>query len=310
MQVFTTNMLNKSALLTRFKKYLLGICIVGLYPACGNKSDTASTDNALFTLLPASSTHIDFNDTLTEGLNTNVLLYEYFYNGGGVAIGDVNNDGLQDIYFSGNMTDNKLYLNKGNMQFEDITETAGVAARPGPWKTGITMADVNGDGKMDIYVCHSGMLRGPKRTNELFINIGNDANGVPHFNEEAAQYGLADTGYSTQAYFFDYDRDGDLDMLLLHHNPHNLPVLNEAGTAQLFNKPDAEIGVRLYKNDNNHFTDITPSTNINSSALSYGLGAGIADINGDGWPDIYISNDYGVPDFLYINNRNGTFLQV
>jgi len=279
------------------------VCIT----ACKNNNSSNTPQDALFTLLPASETHVDFNDTLTEGLNTNVLLYEYFYNGGGVAVGDVNNDGLQDIYFSGNMTDNKLYLNKGHMQFEDITNAAQVGGRPGPWKTGVTMADVNGDGKMDIYVCHSGMLRGEKRMNELFINNGNNAGGVPQFSEQAAKYGLADSGYSTQAYFFDYDRDGDLDMLLLHHNPHNLPVLDSNGTKQLFAKPDDRIGVRIYKNDNNHFTDVTAATNINSSALSYGLGAGIADINGDGWPDFYVSNDYGVPDFLYINNKNGTF---
>ncbi|HWB28742.1 MAG TPA: VCBS repeat-containing protein [Chitinophagaceae bacterium] len=289
-------------------KYLACIATAICICSCNTGNNSAGTQgDELFKLLPASQTHVDFNDTLTEGLNTNVLLYEYFYNGGGVAVGDLNNDGLQDIYFSGNMADNKLYLNKGKMQFEDVTDIAGVAARPGPWKTGVTIADVNGDGKPDIYICHSGMLRGPKRANELFINIGNDANGVPHFNEEAAQYGLADSGYSTQAYFFDYDRDGDLDMLLLHHNPHNLPVLDAAGTSKLFNTPNTEIGVRLYKNDKNHFTDITASTGLNSSALSYGLGAGISDINGDGWPDIYISNDYGVPDFLYINNHNGTF---
>lgn len=263
--------------------------------------------NALFKLLSPADTHIDFNDSLTEGLNTNVLLYEYFYNGGGVAVGDVNNDGLQDIYFSGNLTPNKLYLNKGNMQFADVTDAAGVAGRPGPWKTGTTMADVNGDGRQDIYVCYSGILPSRKRVNQLFINEGTGTDGVPQFTERAAEYGLADSGYSTQAYFFDYDRDGDLDMLLLHHNPHNLPVLDENGNEQLMQKPDASIGVRLYKNDKNHFTDITANTGINSSALSYGLGAGIADINGDGWPDFYVSNDYGVPDFLYINNKNGTF---
>lgn len=290
------------------KLYLYFLCIAAVYlTACKNNSSSNTPQDALFTLLPASETHVDFNDTLTEGLNTNVLLYEYFYNGGGVAVGDVNNDGLQDIYFSGNMTEDKLYLNKGHMQFDDVTGAAQVGGRPGPWKTGVTMADVNGDGKLDIYVCHSGMLRGEKRMNELFINNGNNAHGIPQFSEEAARYGLADSGYSTQAYFFDYDRDGDLDMLLLHHNPHNLPVLDSNGTKQLFAKPDANIGIRIYKNDNNHFTDVTAGTNINSSALSYGLGAGIADINGDGWPDFYVSNDYGVPDFLYINNKNGTF---
>lgn len=261
----------------------------------------------LFTLLPPEQTHVDFNNTLTEGLNTNVLLYEYFYNGGGVAAGDMNGDGLTDLYFTGNMTDNKLYLNKGQLQFEDITAAAGVAGRPGPWKTGVTTADVNGDGKLDIYVCYSGKLRGEKRRNELFINEGNDAQGTPHFSEQGQQYGLADTAYSTQGYFFDYDRDGDLDLFLLNHNPNNLPVLDESRTAAILQQEDPSCGVRLYQNDHHHFKDITRQAGLSSTSLSYGLGAGIADINGDGWEDIYVSNDYAVPDYLYINNGNGRF---
>src|SRR5688572_29606430 len=190
------------------------ICIL---IACTNKSaHEQPAAPPLFTLLPADSTHVLFSNTITEGLNTNVLMYEYFYNGGGVATGDVNGDGLADIYFTANMGDNQLYLNKGAMHFEDITGVAGVAGRPGPWKTGVTMADVNGDGLLDIYLCYSGKLRGEKRTNELFINTGNDAKGSPRFSEQAQQYGLADTGYSTQAYFFDMDRDGDLDAFLLN----------------------------------------------------------------------------------------------
>ena len=223
-------------------KNIFLICIIAsfilLTSACHNNktttentTETSATDSAhLFTLLPADSTHIDFNNTLTEGINTNVLLYEYFYNGGGVAVGDINNDGLQDIYFSSNLGDNKLYLNKGGMHFQDITVAANAQSRPGPWKTGVTMADVNGDGKIDIYVCYSGNMPAVKRENQLFINIGNDANGIPKFEEQAKQYGLADSGYSTQAYFFDFDRDGDLDMFLLSHNPNNLPLLDESST--------------------------------------------------------------------------------
>jgi hypothetical protein len=290
------------------KPCLLFTGIFCLFLACTQKNtDVENTAPPLFTLLPADSTHVSFSNTLTEGLNTNVLMYEYFYNGGGVATGDVNGDGLADIYFTANMGDNQLYLNKGAMHFEDITTAAGVGGRPGPWKTGVTMADVNGDGLLDMYVCYSGKLRGEKRVNQLFINNGNDAKGYPRFTEQAGQYGLADSSYSTQAYFFDMDRDHDLDALLLNHNPKALAVLDEASTAAILQKEDPAIGIRLFRNDNNHFTDITRKAGISSSSLTYGLGAGIADINGDGWPDMYISNDYAVPDYLYINNHNGTF---
>ncbi len=264
--------------------------------------------NALFALLPPERTHIDFSNTLTEGLNTNVLVYEYFYNGGGVAVGDMNGDGLQDLYFSGNMTDNKLYLNKGNLQFEDITANAGVAGRPGPWKTGVSIADVNGDGKPDIFLSYSGKVAGIRRIKQLFINQGNDAAGIPHFIDQAAEYGLADSSYTTQAYFFDYDRDGDLDLFLLNHNPNSLPVLNEGSTAAILQKTDPLCGVKLLRNDKGHFHDVTQQAGISSSALTYGLGAGIADINGDGWPDIYISNDYAVPDYYYVNDQHGHFV--
>jgi len=278
-------------------------------------SDNPSSERAissghadpLFTLLLPDQTHISFQNTLTETINANVLMYEYIYNGGGVAVADVNGDGLQDIYFVGNMTSNKLYLNKGKMQFEDITDAAGVAGRPGPWKTGVTMVDINGDGKEDIYVCYSGKLTGPQRVNQLFINEGNDASGIPHFSEQAEKYGLADSAYSNQAVFFDYDRDGDLDMFLLNHYPKSLPVLDEAATAEVLRRVNPMTGVRLYRNDGGRFADITEKTGISSSDLTYGLGAGVMDLDGDGWTDIYVSNDYGVPDYLYINNRDGTF---
>jgi hypothetical protein len=278
---------------------------------CSHKDEHKETaDNGnqpLFTLLTPQQTHVDFSNTLTEGLNTNVLMYEYFYNGGGVAVGDLNGDGREDLYFTGNMTDNKLYLNNGHMQFTDVTAVAGVAGRPGPWKTGVTMADVNGDGKLDIYVCYSGNVGPEKRENQLFINQGNNKDGIPSFTEEAQRYGLADQGYSTQAVFFDYDGDGDLDMFLLNHGPIQLPILDEVNTAAILKKSNSLNGVRLYRNDNGFFKNVTQQAGISSSDLTYGLGAAVADINGDGFPDIYISNDYSVPDFLYINNGNGTF---
>lgn len=279
-------------------------------PSQKQNRDTLSVaikEPPLFKLLPIQETHVDFVNELTEGPNTNILVYEYFYNGGGVAAGDLNGDDLVDIYFTSNMSKNKLYLNQGNIQFRDITETSGTEGGDGPWKTGVTFADVNGDHKLDIYVSYSGMLPDEKRENQLFINEGNDDKGIPHFTEQAKTYGLASSAYSNQAYFFDYDRDGDLDMLLLNHNPHSLPVLNEVSTAAILKKEDTSIGVRLFKQSNNHFEDVTKIAGISSSELTYGLGIGISDLNGDGWPDFYISNDYAVPDYLYINNHNGTF---
>src|SRR6478609_6012589 len=213
------------------------------------ESDSTSTrsNSPLFSLLPAQQTHIDFVNNLTEGPNTNILMYEYFYNGGGVATGDLNNDGLLDIYFMSNMGKNELYLNKGAMNFQSIASVSGAGGREGPWKTGVTFADVNGDGKLDIYLCYSGAVRDENRINQLFINAGTDEKGIPHFTEQASAFGLASIGYSNQIYFFDYDKDGDLDVLLLNHNPNSLPVLNEVSTAEFLKKDDALKGVRLYK---------------------------------------------------------------
>ncbi|MEO8721787.1 MAG: VCBS repeat-containing protein, partial [Ginsengibacter sp.] len=263
---------------------LSGAFLIIFSSSCKNQSNVEKDIHStppLFELLSPEATHVDFKNTLTEGANANVLMYEYFYNGGGVAVGDLNGDGLLDIYFVGNMIPNKLYLNKGHLKFQDIT-TENIAGRPGPWKTGVTMADVNGDGKLDIYVCYSGNLPAAKRTNQLFINEGNDRNGLPHFDEQAKQYGLADSSYSTQAYFFDYDRDGDLDLLLLNHNPNSLPVLDDSVTSRILKQPNPQTGIRLFENNQNHFTDITEKAGLSSSALTYGLGAGIADFNGDG----------------------------
>jgi hypothetical protein len=277
-----------------------------------NPASESSNEPQLFTLLSPEKTHVDFQNIINEGLNTNVLAYEYFYNGGGVAVGDVNNDGLDDIYFTSNMQTNRLYLNKGGMVFEDISNAAGVTGREGPWKTGTTMADVNGDGLLDIYVCYSGNLLPEKRTNQLFINQGNGPDGVPTFIEKAREYGLESPATSTQAAFFDYDKDGDLDMFLLNHNPKSLPVLDEATTAQILKEEDPSNGMRFFRHDKGKngeplFKDITREAGLLSSALSYGLGIAVADFNKDGWQDMYVSNDYTIPDFLYINNKKGGF---
>lgn len=271
-----------------------------------------AAEPALFTLLSPEKTHINFANTLTETAYTNVLMYEYFYNGGGVAVGDLNNDGLQDIYFTANMASNRLYLNKGQMQFEDITAASGAAGRGGPWKMGVTMADVNADGLLDIYVCYSGNLKKERLINQLYINQGNDAQGIPHFTDKTSAYGLDFPSNSTQGIFFDHDQDSDLDLLLLNHNPTPLPPVDAVSITEMQKTENPLYGIRLLRNDRTpagepHFKDITKEAGLHSSPLSYGLGAGIADINKDGWPDIYISSDYIAPDYLYLNNGNGTF---
>jgi enediyne biosynthesis protein E4 len=285
--------------------------------ACSEQKTSVETpkEAPLFTLLAPEQTGVDFQNIINEGPNTNVLMYEYFYNGGGVAVGDLNGDKLDDLYFTANMSENQLYLNRstsgGGVKFEDVSVPSGAAGRPGPWRTGVTMADVNGDGRLDIFVCHSGNLPPEKKRNELFINQGNNPQGIPTFVEQAAAYGLDQPTSSTNAYFFDYDRDGDLDLFLLNHNIKSLPVLNEANSAEYIKRNDPVSGCRLFENTTNSergtFRDITTKSGINSSPLSYGLGAGIADFNQDGWPDIYVSNDYTIPDRLYINQQGRGF---
>jgi len=276
-----------------------------------NESSTSKTEHPdsskLFKQLDASVMGIDFRNDIKEDEHTNAIVYEYTYNGGGVAIGDVNNDGLDDIFFTGNQKPNRLYLNKGNFKFEDVTAASGTGGRAGCWKTGVTMTDVNADGLLDIYVCYSGDLPGNKRINELLINKGADKNGIPQFVDEVLQWGIADSAYSTHASFFDYDKDGDLDMILINHTPHAFENLDEAYLRFLKNKKNPETGVRLFQNIDDKFKDVTASSGIINSSLSFGLGVSVADINNDNWPDIYLSNDYMAPDYLYVNNKNGTF---
>ena len=276
-----------------FKKTASGICLWVLIV-----QSAFSQETPLFEAQASSKTGIRFKNTLTETPKWNVLTYEYFYNGGGVAIGDINNDGLDDIYFTGNMKPNALYLNQGNLVFKDISESAGVSCDE-PWKTGVTMADVNHDGFLDIYVCYSGKGDPDKRRNKLFINNGNLT-----FTEQAAAYGLDDTGYSTHASFFDFDRDGDLDIYLLNHN---VVVIREFEFAKAKKTRDPFAGDKLFRNDNGHFVDVSEQAGIKGNPLGFGLGVTVADINRDGWPDIYVSNDYIEPDYVYINNGDGTF---
>lgn len=264
---------------------------------------TANAQQPLFKLLNAKETNIKFSNDINETEALNVLSYEYFYNGGGVAAGDINNDGLPDLFFTANMQPNKLYLNLGHMKFKDITRDASpdLQGRPGSWKTGVTMADVNGDGLLDIYICYSGKTGDDGRRNQLFINLGNNK-----FKDEAKEYGLDDPGYSTQAVFFDYDNDGDLDMFLLNHN---VKKLDNMELARYKNQTDDLASNKLFRNDNGHFTDVSKTAGIVQNPLTFGLGVAIADINKDGWQDIYVTNDYNEPDYIYINNHDGTFAE-
>ncbi|MDB5287477.1 MAG: RNA-binding protein [Mucilaginibacter sp.] len=257
----------------------------------------------LFKLLAGKETGINFSNDIIESESLNVLSYEYFYNGGGVAVGDINNDGLQDLMFTGNMKPNKLYLNLGGLKFQDITKQASpeLAGRSNAWKTGVTMADVNGDGLLDIYICYSGKTDNATRSNQLFINKGNNK-----FKEEAKAYGLADPGYSTQAAFFDYDNDGDLDMFLLNHN---IKKIDNMEMARYKNETDELASNKLFQNNNDHFTDVSKNAGIVQNPLTFGLGVAIADINNDGWPDIYVTNDYNEPDYIYINTHDGKFVE-
>ncbi|MES2457243.1 MAG: VCBS repeat-containing protein [Bacteroidota bacterium] len=291
-----------------FPKLLNALCLSGIVVLYSCQNNTKNDESApLFELLSAEKTHVNFNNEIIENAKANIMSYQYFYNGGGVSVGDLNDDGLDDIYFSGNMTPAKLYLNKGNMEFEDVSEKAGIVETGFSWKTGVTFADVNGDGKLDIYQCRSGALSPENRENKLFINQGNNAQGIPTFTEQSKAYGLADDAYSTQAVFFDYDKDNDLDMFLLNHNPKVFTTLDEQSAAVVLKEPAPTIRIKLYKNTGNKFTDASDAAGIYNSSFTYGLGGGIADINNDGWPDIYISNDYSSPDYLYINNGDGTF---
>ena len=279
------------------------VLLITLLLSCNKKKDIQKQ----FSLLEPEQTKLFFKNKLTEGPNTNVLLYEYFYNGGGVALADFNGDQRLDIYLSSNMEDNKLYLNRGKLEFEDISEISNVKGRKGPWKTGVTAVDINSDGRMDLYVCYSGKVKEKSRKNQLFLNMGNNKDGIPNFTEVAGLYGLDSPAYSNQGYFFDYDRDGDLDMLLLNHNPNSLPVLGVPKTKVLLKEDQPLTGLRLYEQRERYFYDITKQTSINGSGLSYGLGIALSDFNSDGWTDFYASNDYTIPDYLYINDKKGDF---
>jgi enediyne biosynthesis protein E4 len=269
--------------------------------SCKISDKDNSQQDQIFTRLTAQETGIDFINKLEDSKDFDVFRYRNYYNGGGVAIGDINNDGLPDVYLTSNIGKNKLYLNQGNFKFKDITDGAGVAGNK-PWSTGVAMADINGDGWLDIYVCNSGNIDGKDMENELFIN-----NGDGTFTERAVEFGLDDSGFSTHAVFFDYDGDGDLDCYILNNSFRPISTL---GYRNFRNHRDEKGGDKLMRNDNGKFVDVSEQAGIYGSVIGFGLGISVGDVNNDNLPDIFISNDFYERDYLYVNQGDGTFKEM
>ncbi len=265
-----------------------------------------SSEEKIYSKLNSAETGIDFVNSLTEDIRYNGIQYEYFYNGGGVAVSDFNNDGLKDIFFVSTLKQHKLFLNKGNLKFEDVSDKSGILNEQ-HFSTGVTIVDINNDGWMDIYVSNSGKFKNPDtRKNKLYINKGAANNlNIPTFKESAKEYGLDSSDCSTQASFFDYDKDGDLDMFLLNHNPSPYP--DDKTLIELSQMDGSVANNKLFRNDKGTFVDISKQAGIIQNRLSYGLGIAVSDVNNDNWPDLYVANDFTGRDHLYMNNQNGTY---
>ncbi len=285
-----------------YKRQVLSFLLPGFlfFSGCTSHNKQPS----LFEALDSKTTGLSFTNHLSSTDSFNMFKYMYFYNGAGIGAGDFNNDGKIDLFFSSNQGRNTMYLNTGNLHFKDVTDEAGIP-KENAWNTGVSVVDINNDGLLDIYICRVGNYQILHSHNELLICTGIDKNGVPRYVNKAHEYGLDFSGFSSQAVFFDYDMDGDLDMFLLNHSVHEngsfRPRQDFLGTYHELS------GDRMYRNDGNHFTDVTHECGINSSAISYGLGVVVADINLDGYPDLYVGNDFHENDYLYINQKNGTF---
>ncbi len=292
------------------QRILLILALILFIPSCRKDNKTSmNIENTLFTKLDASQTGINFINKVKNEKDFNIFKYRNFYNGGGVAIGDINNDGLPDVYLTANRTKNKLYLNKGDFNFEDISDSSNTFGNRS-WSTGVVMVDINADGWLDIYVCNAGNVKGDDQKNELFIN-----NRDLTFTEKADEYNLADSGFTTHTAFFDYDSDGDLDAYILNNSFIPVNSLGYSNKRKLrsedWDLPDLFKGGgdKLLRNDNGKFTDVSEEAGIYGSLIGFGLGVTIGDINSDMLPDIYVSNDFYERDYLYINNGDGTFTE-
>ncbi|MES2893480.1 MAG: VCBS repeat-containing protein [Bacteroidota bacterium] len=283
-----------------FRFVILVVCLYN-FSSCNDQNNKKA--KRLFEVLKDDKTGLHFNNQLTPTENFNMFNYMYFYNGAGVGAGDFNKDGRIDLFFASNQGDNKLYLNDGKLHFSDATVEANIPQDKG-WSTGVSVVDINNDGLLDIYVCKVGNFRVLKSKNQLLVCKG-IRKGIPYYADEAANYGLDFSGFSTHAAFFDYDMDGDLDMYLLNHSIHQNSSFAERKKFENTYHPLA--GDRLFRNDGDHFTDQTRESKINSSEIGYGLGIAVSDLNLDGWPDLYIGNDFHENDYLYINQKNGSF---
>lgn len=283
------------------KKSVLFLCGIFLFISCADEIENKEDTRLRF--VSSESSGIDFINKITSTKDLNILNYLYFYNGAGISAADFNNDGLVDLYFAANMGSDKLYLNQGDLKFKEVSKSAGIA-QSGSWSTGVTSVDINNDGLLDIYVCEVGNYKTLKGANKLYINKGVNSKGIPQFSEEAAKYNLDFQGMSTQAAFLDYDLDGDLDMFLMNHSVH--PNSNY-GSGTNRSQIDSVSGDRLYRNENGNFINVSEESGIYSSKIGYGLGLAIGDLNNDGYPDIYVGNDFFENDYLYINQKNSKF---
>ena len=277
-------------------------------PAATDAPRTAtapSVGSTLFTKMPSAYTGVRFENRIVETQALNVFTYRNFYNGGGVATGDLNGDGLPEVILGSNLKGPSVFLNQGAFRFRDVTAASRVVSDR-PWTTGLTLADVNGDGRLDLYVSHAGTGTAESRRNELWINEGIGSDSVPTFSEQAAKYGIDDDGYTTHAAFVDHDRDGDLDLMVINNSPRPASSFGMRNTRK---DRDHDGGHRLYRNDGGRFTDVSAAAGIFGPEMAFGLGLGVGDLNHDGWPDLYVANDFFEHDYLYINNRNGTFTE-